>query len=129
MELFSKGMKALKQLYANYAHVEQKRVGPIWWGRFGSQLIEDEKHLYACGLSIERNPVKAGLVLMPEEWEHSSSRHYFLGDKDKLIDDYERPNREAIRDIEDRLESLENIQAVGPVIGSDLFKIYHEENV
>ena len=124
VEQFSKGMKELKRLYANWAHKEQKRYGPIWWGRFGSQVIEDERYLYACGLYIEMNPVKAGLVLTPEEWEYSSSRHYFLGTKDSLIDDYERPSREAIRDIEGNL-NLER----GHVIGSDLFKIYEEENV
>ena len=58
VERFSKAMKELKRLYANWAHVEQKRYGPIWWGRFGSQLVEDEKYLLACGLYIEMNPVK-----------------------------------------------------------------------
>ena len=123
-DIFSKGMRELKRLYANWVHVEQKRYGPIWWGRFGSQRVEDEKYLYACGLYIEMNPVKAGLVLRPEEWEYSSSRHYFLGQKDELVDDYERPDREEIRNIEDDL-NLEK----GHIIGSELFKIYEEENV
>ncbi len=124
VDIFSKGMKELKRLYANWAHEEQRRYGPIWWGRFGSQLVEDERYLYACGLYIEMNPVKAGLVLRPEEWEYSSSRHYFLGTGDHLIDDYEHPDREEIRDIEGRL----NFEG-DHIIGSDLFKIYEEENV
>ena len=121
---FSRGMKEVKRLYANWAHREQKRYGPIWWGRFGSQVVEDERYLYACGLYIEMNPVKAGLVSQPEEWAYSSSRHYFLGQKDVLIDDYKRPDQEEIRDIKDRL----NLNS-GYIIGSDLFKIYEEENV
>ena len=121
---FSKGMKEIKRLYANWAHREQKCYGPVWWGRFGSQLVEDERYLYACGLYIEMNPVKAGLVLSPEEWEYSSSRHYLLGYKDVLVDSYEQPSREEIRGIEDSL-NLEQ----GHIIGSELFKIYEEENV
>lgn len=124
VDTFSKGMKELKRLYVNWAHVKQRRYGPIWWGRFGSQLVEDERYLYACGLYIEMNPVKAGLVLRPEEWEHSSSRHYFLGAKDNLIDDYEHPHQEEIGDI------VNDLNFSGDhIIGSDLFKIYEEENV
>ncbi len=122
--LFSKGMQELKRLYAHWVHVEQKRYGPIWWGRFGSQVVEDERYLYACGLYIEMNPVKAGLVSKPEDWKHSSSRHYFLGQKDLLVDDYERPRREVI----DSIESQLNLER-GSTIGSELFKIYDEENV
>ena len=116
-------MKELKRLYANRAHVEQRRYGPIWWGRFGSQLVENERYLYACGLYIEMNPVEAGLVLKPEEWDYSSSRHYFLKKKDELVDDYQKPEREEICNLEDAL----NIEK-GHIIGSEIFKIYEEEN-
>jgi len=121
---FSKAMKELKRLYANRLHEQQKRYGPIWWGRFGSQLIEDERYLYACGLYIEMNPVKAGLVLRPEMWAYSSSRYYYLGISDALVDEYDQPTLESIRDIEINL-SLKQ----GHVIGSDLFKIYEKEGV
>lgn len=121
---FSRAMKELKRLYANRLHKQQKRYGPIWWGRFGSQLIENKRYLYACGLYIEMNPVKAGLVSKPEMWEYSSSQHYFLGQKDELVDEYDRPQREDIRDIEIDL-NLER----GHVIGSDLFKIYEKEGI
>ena len=124
VEVFSKGMKELKRLYANRAHSEQRRYGPIWWGRFGSQLVENEKYLYACGLYIEMNPVKAGLVLKPEEWEYSSSRYYFLGEEDGLIENYEQPDKESAVRIYNNLNLEE-----GHIIGSDLFKIYEEERV
>jgi len=32
------------------------------------------------------------MVRRPEDWVHSSSRHYFLGQKDELVDEYERPD-------------------------------------
>lgn len=89
---FSKGLKQLKQGYAEWFQDKYERKGPVWWGRFGSQLIENEKYLYSCGLYIEMNPVKAGMTVKAEDWDYSSSRHYFLGEKDELVDDYERPS-------------------------------------
>jgi putative transposase len=73
VEKFSRGMRELKRLYANRVHKEHKGYGPVWWGRYGSQLIEDERYLSACGLYIEMNPVKAGMVGKAEEWPHSSN--------------------------------------------------------
>jgi len=59
---FSKGLGYVKKKYAEWYNFKQKRFGPLWRDRFKSLLIEDEKYLYACGLYIERNPVKAGMV-------------------------------------------------------------------
>ena len=54
---FSKGLKEMKQRYAKWFQDKYKRKGPVWWGRFGSQLIESERYMYACGLYVELNPV------------------------------------------------------------------------
>jgi putative transposase len=123
IDAFSYAMKELKRRYAYWVHIEQRRYGPIWWGRFGSQLVENEKYLYACGLYIEMNPVTAGLVAKPEEWEYSSSRYYFLGQRDVLIDSYEQPEQEQIANLVGQIDL-----ANGHLIGSELFKICHEEN-
>ncbi len=121
---FSRGMKELKRLYANKTHATGKRYGPIWWGRFGSQLVENEKYLYACGLYIEMNPVEAGMVIKPELWPYSSSRHYFLGEEDLLIDEY---NHLAVGNV-DVLKNKIDLER-GDIIGSELFKIHVEEGL
>lgn len=120
----SQGMKELKRLYANYLHKEQRGDGPVWWGRYGSQLIEDELYLAASGLYIERNPVKAGMVMRPEEWHHSSSRHYFLGEKDSLIDSYIIPSIEETT----KLLNTLNFEKES-ILGSELFRIHVEEGI
>jgi len=38
------------------------------------------------------NPVKAGLVKEAGDWPFSSSRHYDHGQRDDLVDDYEKPS-------------------------------------
>lgn len=124
VELFAKAMKEIKRLYVNRFHKERRGRGPMWWGRYGSQIIEDQRYLHACGLYIENNPVKAGLVDKAEDWPHSSSRHYFLGQTDELVDDYERTGyREAVE------LSTKLVLEKGPVLGSELFQIYREEEL
>jgi putative transposase len=119
---FSHGMKALKQDYVKWMQNEKQYTGPAWWGRFGSQLIMDEKYLYACGLYIEYNPVKAEMVRKPEQWLYSSSRHYFTGKKDEIIDAYEKPKKEEVNNL---LQDL-NVGR-GPVLGSLLDQIHAKE--
>ena len=116
LEKFSKGLQELKQSHAKHFHEKYKQRGPVWWGRFGSQLIESEKYLYACGLYIEMNPVKAGMVSKAEDWPHSSAKHYFLGQGDGLVDNYHRPSIEIAMALTEGL----NVGR-GSYIGSPIF--------
>lgn len=59
---FSTGLQVLKKTYGEYYNFNHKRFGPLWRERFKSLLIENERYLYACGLYVEHNPVKAGMV-------------------------------------------------------------------
>ena len=57
--------------------------GHLWQGRFAS-FIMDEKHLLTCTKYIELNPVRAGLVKIPYDWQWSSAR-YHLDCKDDVL--------------------------------------------
>jgi putative transposase len=92
---FSLALRDIKQSYADAYRRKYRKKGPVWWGRFGSQLIEDERYLYACGLYIEMNPVTAGMVVRAEDWHYSSSQHYFLERSDEMIDHYNQPKKEV----------------------------------
>jgi len=95
LTIFSKALKHIKQNYAKWFQRKHAHEGPVWWGRCGSRPIQDERYMYACGMYIEMNPVKAGLVRAVAEWPHSTARYYFSGKKDELVDDYEKPSRMA----------------------------------
>lgn len=118
LEEFSKGLKELKQEYTKKFNFKHERQGPVWWGRFGSQLIESEKYLYACGLYVEMNPVKAGMVNKAEDWEYSSSKHYFLGEKDEMIDCYNKPPYDLAMELTEGL----NV-GKGSYIGTPLYML------
>ena len=123
LHLFAKAFQRLKSQYTKWFNKKEKRTGPLWRERFKSLLIEDESYLYACGLYIEANPVKAGIVEMPEEWPYSSARYYLLNEADPLIDSYDScqlPNEVDLNN--------STFFTKGKVIGSELCKLQVEQN-
>lgn len=48
--------------------------------------MSKDEYLLACGLYIERNPIRAGLVKKAEDYPYSSFEYYAYGDSDGLID-------------------------------------------
>jgi REP element-mobilizing transposase RayT len=53
---------------------EQAGVSRIWHREYWDRYIRDENHFMAARKYIHDNPVKAGFVRYPEEWEWSSAR-------------------------------------------------------
>lgn len=124
LQIFSKALQKLKWRYTASYNKKHRRNGPLWRERFKSLLIENEDYLYACGLYIEQNPLKAGMVVRPEDWPHSSSGHYELGRIDPLIDPYEHGALpEGLKLLDPRSFTQ------GSVIGSDLFKLQVREGL
>lgn len=60
-----------------------KRLGTavFWQKRYYDRNVRDEREFREKLRYIHRNPVKAGLCELPEEWPWSSFRHYALREK------------------------------------------------
>ncbi len=68
--------------YSGYFNHKHNEYGHLWQGRFYSCVL-DGQHLLAAARYIERNPVRAGLVKIPQAWKWSSaSAHCFGGNGD-----------------------------------------------
>jgi len=81
--------KLMKRLNLSYYHYYKKKYGysgHFWQDRFKSLLIERDLYLIACGLYIERNPVKAKIAKKPEEYPYSSYAFYAFNGEDPLLD-------------------------------------------
>lgn len=65
-------MKALSQLHTQYVNKTYGRSGTLWEGRFRSSLVQSERYLLECYRYVELNPVDAGMVSRPEDYEWSS---------------------------------------------------------
>ena len=76
-------MKRIGTSYAWWYNQKYDRVGHVFQNRFQSETIETEAYLLGVLRYIHNKPVKANLVVIPEEYQWSSCQVYY-GGKDSL---------------------------------------------
>jgi len=89
-------MKQVNGDYVRYYNRKHGRRGTLWDGRYHARNIDDERYWWTCARYVERNPVEAGLVDLPGDYEWSSYRVYASGaESDWLVPhaSYERLGR------------------------------------
>ena len=67
-------MKRLAGRQARLANRLEERSGSLWEGRYRSSLVQTDAYLLACSRYIDLNPVRAGIVAVPEDYLWSSFR-------------------------------------------------------
>lgn len=77
----SKAMHYLNTSYSNWFKSKHQIIGSIFQGRYKSILVEKEAYLIKLSVYIHLNPVRAGIVIKPEEYRWSSFRNYLKNDK------------------------------------------------
>jgi len=70
----SRGMHHLNGGYAQRFNRRHSRKGHLFESRFGSVLVQRESHLLEVVRYVVLNPVRAGLVRLPENYEWSNFR-------------------------------------------------------
>ena len=80
IEDLSEFMKRTNTAYAKWYNKQQERVGYVFRDRYKVEQILDYQHLYSCIRYVHNNPVKAGIVNKPKEYNYSSFKNY-LSDK------------------------------------------------
>jgi putative transposase len=75
--------KIMQWLLGNYAKAWNKAhgvKGHLWGDRFFSKVIRGREAFRHVFDYISRNPVKAGLVGRPDEWEYGGVCHFIKGE-------------------------------------------------
>jgi hypothetical protein len=72
----AKGMQLLLSSYANWWTRRHRLGGHLFQGRYRTELVEDETYLWVLTRYVHLNPVRAGMVLRPEQWAWSSYPGY-----------------------------------------------------
>ena len=75
----SRLMQCLGRRYVRYFNKTCQRTGTLWEGRFKSCVVQGVHYALRCHVYIEMNPVRAGLVSRPGEYQHSSYRCHAAG--------------------------------------------------
>ena len=74
---FSKAvMQPFALAFVKTINNQHGRVGPLFQGPFKNQLVDSDGYLTHLSRYIHLNPVTAGLVSHPADWEYSSYREY-----------------------------------------------------
>lgn len=63
--------------YASYYNLKYERVGHLLQDRYKSESVEKEEYLLTVIRYIHQNPVKAGFVNKPDDWQWSSCKNYY----------------------------------------------------
>lgn len=78
-------MQDMGRRYVQYVNRTYRRSGGLWQGRYKASYVQSERYLLACMRYVELNPVRAGMVPVPEEYRWSSYCANALGAEDKLL--------------------------------------------
>jgi putative transposase len=78
-------MKSVDGTYVRYFNRRYQRTGGLYEGRYRSLVIDSDAYWFTCMRYVELNPVRAGLVAKPEDYQWSSYRFHGLGAHDHLI--------------------------------------------
>ena len=65
-------MKRVAGRQTRYRNRLECRTGTLWEGRYKSSPVSSDEYLLACSRYIELNPVRAGIVKAPEDYQWSS---------------------------------------------------------
>ena len=78
-------MKHLGQRYVQYINRTYQRSGTFLEGRFRSCLTQSEEYVLACYHCIELDPVRAGMVMRPQDYRWTSYHANGLGKANALL--------------------------------------------
>jgi putative transposase len=80
----SKFMQFLGRYYVRYFNHRFRRTGTLFEGRFKGHLVQSGRYFLQCCRYIELNPVRAGMVIDPVEYQWSSYAAHAFGQQVRM---------------------------------------------
>ncbi len=79
-------MKGIATSFAMYFNAKYDRVGHVFQNRFKSEPVEDDRYLMSVIRYVHNNPVKAMVVIKPDQYNWSSYRSYINPEETTLVE-------------------------------------------
>lgn len=134
IEDMSRFMKQINEKYALFYNREKNRVGYVFRNRYKSEPIYEERYLYQCIAYIHRNPVKAGITKLMDEYQFASTMQYSLNKVKELYDynlliysDKENSDEYNFIDIKEQIDETEIEKIIDHIILSNMKKFQIRE--
>ena len=83
----SRIMQGINQSYTQYYNRKYEKVGHLFQGRYKAILCDADAYLAALIRYVHLNPVRAGIVKVPEDYRWTGHRSYITARKDSLLDE------------------------------------------
>jgi len=132
-ESLVKGIGGVHEMYTRMINFREGWRGYLWEGRFKSVPL-DERHCFTVMRYVERNPVRARMVLRAEDYKWSSARAHVAGVSDGVVSDcyltQEIQNGAEYLGVEEEAIELKRIRRhseTGRPLGADRF-LHQVEN-
>ena len=126
-----------------YFNHKYQRSGTLWQGRYKTAVIDSERYFLTCSRYIELNPVRAGMVAGPADYQWSSYQQHIGMRTDALVTDhplywalgntpfereatYKSLAEQALT--QDELDKMRKSAGQGWAIGSEEFKSQLEKH-
>lgn len=74
-----KTLQSIGRRYVQYFNHTYQRSGTLWEGRYRATVVDSERYLLTLMRYIELNPVRAGMVAVPQDYPWSSYRRNAMG--------------------------------------------------
>jgi len=99
--------------YTTYYNIKRKRSGHLFQGRYKAILVEFDEYALELSRYIHLNPVRAGMVALPEEYRWSSYRNYIGQESgstwlklDTMLDYFGKKTKDAMKQYRSFVEDL-----------------------
>ena len=122
-EQLHKIMHRLNSKYSKFFNSKNERTGHVFWDRYKSIPVYDEKYLLALLRYIHQNPIRANICSKVEEYEWSSDHLYRTNQaewihKDLILDMLSSNRNKAIKQygelmLQEETEDYSNIDSIG----------------
>ncbi len=85
-EPLAKFMQGIQQSYSQYFNLRHRKTGHVFQGRYKAIVCQQDEYLLQLIRYIHLNPVRAGIVKAPEQFEYSGHQAYLQGKATEAID-------------------------------------------
>ncbi len=81
----SKAMHYINGSYTTYINIKKKRSGHLFQGRYKSIIVDADNYLLELSRYIHLNPVRAGMIQKPTDYQYGSYSAYVKNKKESVL--------------------------------------------
>lgn len=78
-------MRSVSQVFSRRYNIRKERKGHLWMAPYKSSVIDGDGYAFCCMRYLDRNPVRAKIVVDPKDWRWGGYNFYAYGKTNPVI--------------------------------------------